>query len=131
MAMQAPNLHVINLHWRIPVETVITGQRYMELMWPLNDVFRIRLHEIGSLTYDASFETEADSAIAALPENPSAWQAASPGAWRVLLERHVQMLEVALANALIGNPLITFPPGPALSDDEWRTGLMLLWPFFI
>lgn len=108
-------------------QEIITGDRYLEIMWPLNDMFRARLHEIRVLPYSSAFEGEADAAVASLADNPSgAWKNISTGAWRVLLERHAQMIEVATANMIAGNPLITLPPGPGLTDDELRVGLALL-----
>ena len=107
---------------------VITGEKYMEIMWPLNDMFRAKLVTIRTLPYDKSFESEADSAIKNLTSNPSnAWANLSDGAWRVLLERHLQMFEVALANIMAGKHLMTLPPGPGMTDDELRIGLSLFW----
>lgn len=105
---------------------VITGDRYMEIMWPLNDMFRSCLHRINVLPYDAAFEVEADEAIDRMQKDiATAWQGLSDGAWRVLLERHTQMIVVALANQRERNPLLTLPPGPPLSDEELRIGLAL------
>lgn len=109
-------------------QEIITGGRYLEIMWPLNDIFRARMHEIRAFPYSPNFEAEADEAISGLVDNPSsAWENISTGAWRVLLERHAQMIEVAIANMIAGNPLIALPPGPGLTDDELRVGLALLW----
>lgn len=109
-------------------QQVITGERYMEIMWPLNDMFRARLHEIRTLPYDAAFEAEADAAIGRMADDAAeAWTGLSPGAWRVLLERHLQMLAVAAANMAAGNPLMTLPPGPPLSEGDLRVGLALTW----
>lgn len=107
---------------------VITGERYLQIMWPLNDMFRARLKDIRAISYDSSFESEADEAIRNLANNPSdAWSNVSDGAWRVLLERHLQMFEVALANIMAGKHLMTLPPGPGMTDDDLRVGLSLLW----
>lgn len=110
------------------MEKVITGFRYVEIMWPFNDMFRSRLHDIRTVPYSAQYESEADAAITRLAESPdTAWVGVSDGAWRVLLERHIQMNIVALANEAAGNPLMTLPPGPDLSEDDLRVGLALLW----
>lgn len=107
---------------------VITGERYMEIMWPLNDMFRARLHLFRHLPYDPAFEKQADEAILRLEHNPaSAWENLPLEVWRVLLERHAQMLAVAAANMVAGNPLTTLPPGPPLSDSDLRVGLAFLW----
>ena len=107
---------------------VITGERYLEIMWPLNDMFRARLPIIRGIQFDPSFEPEADEAIRNLTKDPtSAWSNLSDGAWRVLLERHLQMFEVAMANMMAGRHLMTLPPGPGLTDDELIIGLSLFW----
>lgn len=107
---------------------VITGDRYLEIMWPLNDMFRARLDTIRTVPYDSFFEAEADEAIRNLATDPpNAWSNLSEGAWRVLLERHLQMFEVAIANIKAGRHLMTLPPGPGLTDDELIIGLSLFW----
>lgn len=107
---------------------VITGERYLEIMWPLNDIFRARLADLRMIPYDSSFEPDADEAIRNLATDPSsAWSNLSDGTWRVLLERHLQMFEVARTNIMIGRHLMTLPPGPGMSDDELRVGIALFW----
>lgn len=105
----------------------INGWRLIELFWPLNDMFRARLPELRSLPYDEAFEGEADAALIAFSERPdaSAWASISPGAWRVLLERHQQMLVLAVANEKAGNPMCAIPAGAEEADQ--RIGLMLIW----
>lgn len=106
-------------------QEAITGDRYLEIMFPLNDMFRSRWHEVRVLPYSSDFEFEADTAIASLAENPtSAWESLSAGAWRVLLERHSQMQVLASLRKIDGVPLITLPSG--LSDDDLRVALMML-----
>ena len=105
---------------------IITGDRYMEIMFPLNGMFRARLHEICGLAYNPDFELEADTAIASLAENlTGAWESLSAGAWRVLLERHSQMQVLASLRKIDGVPLITLPSG--MSDDDLRVALMMLF----
>mgnify|MGYP000904712752 FL=1 len=107
---------------------VITGEKYLEIMWPLNDMFRAKLATIRTVPYEPSFESEADDAIRNLANNPSdAWSNISDGAWRVLFERHLQMMELAREHIRIGKHLMTLPPGPGLTDDELRVGLALSW----
>lgn len=104
----------------------LSGWDVVELMWPLNDMFRARLMEIGPLRYDAAFEAEADEAIKAMADDPVApWAGLSPGAWRVLLERHQQLLTVAAANEAAGNPMIKLPAG--LEEGDRRIALMLIF----
>ena len=105
----------------------LSGWRVVELLWPLNDMFRARWEKIRHLPYIAGFESHADAAIRAFAEAPGAgtWAALPNGVWRVLLERHQQMIAVALANEAAGNPVISLPAG--LSEDDQRIGLMLLF----
>ena len=98
----------------------LSGWETVEVLWPLNDVFRPSLVQIRSLPYDASFEPEADAAIetAAMAPWPPSWERLSAGVWRVLLERHMQGLTVALANEAAGNPFMPVPselPASALT----------------
>lgn len=104
----------------------LSGWDVVEILWPLNDMFRPRLREIRSLPYDASFEAAADDAIRAFAETPEAatWKTIPAGAWRVLLERHQQLLVVAMANEAAGNPMTVMPAG--LSQQDRLAGLMLL-----
>ncbi|MEW6490515.1 MAG: hypothetical protein AB1578_21710 [Thermodesulfobacteriota bacterium] len=103
----------------------ISGWRAVELLWPLNDMFRARLPEIRRLAYDPAFEPEADAAIEAYADAPEAgtWKNLSLGAWRVLLERHQQALAVAALYEAQGRPVMTVPAG--FSEDVLRVGLML------
>lgn len=106
-------------------ELVITGWRAIELLWPLNDMFRARLAEIRALPYEPAFEAEADAAIEAYADAPQAgtWKDLSLGAWRVLLERHQQAIAVAGVLEIAGKPVMTAPAG--FSEDALRVGLML------
>lgn len=104
----------------------LSGDRVMELLWPLNEVFRPRLPEVESLPYDSTFETEADSVIddMAVVLDTSVLGQAPANVVRVLLERHKQMLMVATTNRMNGNPVTTLPAG--LSATQQRIGLVLL-----
>jgi len=99
----------------------------LKLLWPLNDMFRARFTDIRCLPYAAAFEPEADAAIEswAYGENPNAWSDISPGAWRVLLERHQQALMVAGLGEITGDFMIEIPAG--LSQDRKRAALILIW----
>ncbi|MBI3771450.1 MAG: hypothetical protein HY272_01905 [Gammaproteobacteria bacterium] len=101
--------------------------RVIELLWPLNDMFRARLMDIRKLEYDEAFEEEADSAIAAYVKAPGAgaWSGISAGAWRVLLERHQQRLELAMHNEIEGVRPLTAPAG--LNEADQLIFLMLVW----
>ena len=78
-------------------------------LWPLNARFRPHMAQIGSVAYAATFEAEADAAVQALVLDDDDWSGVSPGAWRVLLERHVQLLFVAQQLASSGQPMTQVP----------------------
>lgn len=105
---------------------VVTGWAVIEALWPLNELFRPHAVRIRSLRYDRSFERAADEAIVAFAERPhsATWDDLSPGAWRVLLERHQQLLVVAAANEAAGIPFTRLPRG--LPEWARMPGLMLL-----
>ena len=104
----------------------VSGGRLVEILWPMNDVFRPYLERIRSIEYSPHFEAEADTAIERFAEDPRAetWNDVSPGAWRVLLERHIQMLRVARLNEMAGNIVTVFPAG--LPKEAELPGAMLL-----
>lgn len=77
----------------------------------MNSVFREHHAQISSLAYQPNLEADADAAIAALVFGQQ-WTAdnPSPGVWRVLLERHLQSVTVALANERAGNARVVIVP---------------------
>lgn len=103
----------------------VSGWNAVEILWPLNEVFRPRLPHICTVAYRPQFETEADDAIksAAFAGNCDGWEGLSAGAWRVLLERYLQAQTVALANEAAGNHLMVLPLG--LSARGQRGAVML------
>ena len=105
----------------------VSGWRVVQILWPLNAIFRPHIARIGTMKYRPAFEAEADKAIEAFVAKPeaAAWAGISPGAWRVLLERHQQMLVVAMANEAKGNPLTKLPQG--LPGSAELPGVMLLF----
>lgn len=114
-----------------PIDTLrpepVSGWDVVEALWPLNELFRPHLARIRSIRYDAAYEAAADDAIEAYVAAPKArtWRKLKPKTWRVLLERHQQMLTVALANELEGNRAITRLPH-GLPELARLPGLMLL-----
>lgn len=104
----------------------VSGWRLIEILWPMNAVFRPYLERIRSIEYSPHFEAEADKAIEMFAEDPRAetWNDVSPGAWRVLLERHQQMLTVAQANEMIGNIVTVLPAG--IPKEAELPGVMLV-----
>lgn len=105
---------------------LISWWRVIELLWPLNDMFRARLGDIRALEYNEQYEDEADSAIAAYVKNPGAgaWDEISLGVWRVLLERHQQMLALASYHEATGAPPLKAPAG--LGEPDQLLFLMLV-----
>lgn len=99
----------------------------LELLWPMNDMFRARFSEIRCLPYSARFEQEADAAIDAWADdsNNDPWNKISLGAWRVLLERHQQAIMAASLGEITGGFFIEIPAG--LSEDRKRVALVLVW----
>jgi len=109
----------------IPVP--VSGQKLVEVLWPLNDVFRPYMSRIKTIKYDAKYETSADEAIEKFAKNPipQTWDKLSGQTWRVLLERHTQLLIVGMANDKAGNPSVTSLP-LGLPNSACLPGIMLL-----
>ncbi len=86
-----------------PLETMrpvrMTISQAMEALWPLNDRYRPHLAQIQSLAYDKALEAAADSAIERLVLHDADWATEAPGVWRVLLERHMQVLQLCVVKA--------------------------------
>lgn len=105
----------------------ISGWRVAEILWPLNGLFKADYHRVASLPYDPGFGPEVDAAIIGAAESGSlgALEGLSPGGKRVLLERHQQMLLVALANEAAGESVGSIPEG--LPAEAELPLLMLLY----
>lgn len=106
----------------------LTGMQVIRALWPLNAVFRPHLARIRTVKYRSRCEVGADQAIKAFSVSPTAaaWENNTPGVWRVLLERHQQLLTVAALNHGQGNLQFTSLPD-GLPDHAVMPGLMLLW----
>ena len=102
-----------------PMETI-------EILWPLNDVFRPNVHRIRTEKYRATYERKADDAIREFVYRPDTWDRLPTATWRVLLERHLQMLTVLAANHASGvQSLMSLPRG---LPESARLGFaMLFW----
>ncbi len=98
----------------------------MEILWPLNDVFRAHLKAFESLPYDPAKEVQADFAIErfALGDGAREWEDLPPEVWRVLYERHKQFLMLASAFKARGEPVICSLPD-ALPEDARLPALMI------
>ncbi len=103
----------------------VDGGRVTQILWPLNAIFRPQFERIRSIPYRSRFEEEADQGIEVFAEKPEAatWATLSPGAWRVLLERHQQMIMVALLNTATPDPVTYLPRG--LPTHAELPGVML------
>lgn len=130
---------VLGVGWDTSEPLPVSPERVMELLWPLNEVFRPRYERLKLLPYRQEFETAADAALLQYAKTCSAesWGMLSDGIWRVLLERHHQIMLVAMTNMAAGTPSLT-PLPPGLTEEQERTGVMLsffhqmklLWPPF-
>lgn len=109
--------------WRTGEFIHLNAGQVVEALWPMNDVFRQHHAQIGSLAYSPSREAEADQALVLLA-NGGVWTATapSPGAWRVLLERHTQCLTMALTN-----DKLRVPVPKALKRNHYKAVAMLFW----
>jgi len=75
----------------------------VEAVWPLGDLFSPRLEIIRSIKYRARSEPAADKALEDFAFGVGeCWESTPSGAWRVLLERHQQFIQLALANKAAG-----------------------------
>lgn len=107
----------------------VSGWRVIELLWPLNDLFRPRLHEIGPLPYDPAYEPAADAALNTLVEpSPAPWRNLPPPVWRVLLERQLQAIETAGLHHIQtdGAPFTMLPRGLSEADLSTFAAVLLL-----
>jgi hypothetical protein len=102
--------------------------RYIQLMWGWNTVFKTKAARLAAMAYDPLFEEDADQALLRLTAAPpgKAWKRCSTGCWRVLYERHVQMLTLAMTNEIERAPALAHLPA-GLSVDQQRTGLALMF----
>lgn len=105
----------------------LSGDEVAEALWPLNERFRLNFEQIRSISYNASFEAEADSAIEAEALHSKDWSDVSAEAWRVLLERHTQAVMMAVVNQLHGNPLMPVPEGLPRSARTISAMLFLMY----
>ena len=109
------------------VPVPVSPDEYLTIMWSLNDAFKEHVHLIKSVKYNKAFEKRADKAIDefAFGDGVAAWAKLSAGTWRVLLERHMQVLTVALANKAAQDESITVIP-QGFPAEKKQAALMLL-----
>ena len=104
----------------------LSGWQVVDILWPLNEVFRSVIHRIRTIKYDKRFESDADQAIETFVRSGDVgvWQDLPGETWRVLLERHAQIVTVALANEMQHNSVTVLPEG--LPVHAQLCGIMLL-----
>lgn len=102
MAFIAATLNKMPDEWGKP--RMLSGMDIVAALWPLNDLFRPHLADVGALPYEPSSEAAADAAVEGyVVHGSSAWENLPAKVWRVLMERHQQALVVASANEVAGN----------------------------
>ncbi|MDD5044827.1 MAG: hypothetical protein PHG51_04700 [Candidatus Omnitrophica bacterium] len=100
-----------------PIENIppvkLMGWDVVNIIWPLNDIFRPKWYQINSVRYRVNFEKRADQAIESFVKAPisETWEDLHPGTWRVLLERHTQLIQFAMANEIVGDHITSLPLG--------------------
>jgi hypothetical protein len=115
--------------WQAEPVVYLDGWQTVEALWPMIEVFRPHFAQIRSLPYLQANEEEADQALWVLA-NGGKWSATepSPGAWRVLFERHTQSITLAAANHADGNTkLVPLPAALAPVDHTLAAMLFLQW----
>lgn len=109
MAYIAATLNKMPEEWGQPHN--LSGMDVVAALWPLNNLLRPHLGDVGQLAYDSRYEVEADSAIEGfITHGKAAWVNLSAGVWRVLIERHLQALVVASANEAAGSHTVMTVP---------------------
>lgn len=103
----------------------VSANEAMALLWPVNDLFRPRIHQIQTIKYRKQYETAADKAIEQFVLNDSNFADAPLVVGRVLLERHVQAILLCVANSMHNDsPLMYMPSG--MSSDV-RTKFVIVY----
>ena len=106
----------------------VSGMGMVEIIWPLNEMFQPFITRIRTIKYDSKYEAAADKAIELYVRNPgiSVWDSLPGDVWRVLLERHNQLIATGMANEVAGNKNFTALP-LGLPESARLGGIMLLW----
>lgn len=124
MAYIAATLNKMPAEWGKP--RMLSGMDVVAALWPLNDLFRPHLADVGQLPYEPSCEADADAAIEGfIGHGASAWVNLPASVWRVLMERHQQALVVASANEAVGNS--AFMTVPAELPDASIPGAAMIY----
>lgn len=109
-----------------PVDMSI--EEVTQALWPLNERFRPHLAQIQSLAYDQRLEGAADGAVERLVLHGAAWDGEPSGVWRVLLERHLQVMQLlALKAGEAGSWTAPFLSVPEPADAALRARLAIVF----
>jgi len=114
---------VIGPDWQNSPPVQLSGWEVVEALWPLNNDFKNHFRDFAALPYEPRFEDQADTAQEHFVFTGK-WPPVSVEVWRVILERHQQAIQVALANELAGNFLM---PIPSRLPKSARTGAAILY----
>ncbi|OVZ94871.1 hypothetical protein CBW58_02020 [Yersinia frederiksenii] len=88
----------------------IDGDTALEYLWPLQDRFRPRLHQLRTISYRRQYEREADKAIRNYVLEDDDWSDLPLVVLRVLLERYQQAIILCVANVSAGNRSLMHMP---------------------
>lgn len=105
----------------------LDGHDTMECLWPLNERFRPRLHQIKTIRYRKQHEKTADHAIRDFVLNNADWNDLPLVTWRVLLERHQQAITLCVANTMKKNASLMFIPSGLSESARTRFAVAFLW----
>src|ERR1017187_1039188 len=124
MAYIAATLNKMPDKWGKP--RTLSGMDVVAALWPLNDMFRPHMADVGLLPYEPSREAEADAAVEGyVVHGVSAWANLPASVWRVLMERHLQALVVASTNEAAGNS--AFMTVPAALPEASILGAAMIY----
>ena len=103
-------------------------EQSMEALWPLNKRFQPHLEQIRSLAFDKSLNGSADAAIERYVLSGDFWSDAAPGVWRVLLERHIQVMQLLAVKSMeLGGWSARFVPVPDSAGAALRSKLAIVF----
>lgn len=105
-----------------------TPWQLAEALWPMWDTFRPRAQRLKVLPYLRRHEQAADEAIIDFAVSGQEWTDALPaGVWRVLLERHMQMLTVCMLNEGVIGGFTWHLPAQLPAEYETRAAVLEWW----
>ncbi|QBH95983.1 hypothetical protein EKN56_05950 [Limnobaculum zhutongyuii] len=105
----------------------INGMQVLSYLWPLNQCFKNRFHQIKTVRYRKQFEREADTAIKNFIFHDSDWSEYPLIVWRILLERLIQSHILCIANEKANNTVMYMPTGLSPSAKTKFSVLFLMY----